>query len=174
MARGRVRPAALLFSGGVLVMNACGGRVLTTSPADDASALSSADVTDAPSLDAPIGKDTTPLQVPSAAADARSSGPPPSSFPVACTSFAALVGKTSCEACVSQANRQCDREWSELQQQCPVAYACGIQCVCTAPCSSADVCGCITGCLPLHDDPCTRLWTAAMSCVGSACSCSGR
>ena len=168
--------ALIVCSGGILA-SGCGGRILAVSTPDGAPPSSSitdareAGVSDADASgpDGP-GDDTTQADAaPANSADAQSRSPG-SSFSAACRAFASSVGRTSCEACVSQANGQCDDQWSQLREQCELAYDCGTQCICTAPCSSADVCSCIAGCLPLQDNPCTRLWTALMSCVGSVCA----
>ena len=167
----------LIVCSGRVFASGCGGRTLPVSTPDDA--LPSSSITDTRESGAidvgasgpdGLGDETTEADAaPVGSADAQS-GSPVGSFSAACSVFASSVGVTSCEACVSQANRQCDEQWSQLREQCELAYACGTQCICTDPCSSAGVCSCIAGCLPLQDNPCTRLWTALMSCVGSVCA----
>jgi hypothetical protein len=91
-------------------------------------------------------------------------------FAMACETYASAIGKLSCEGCISTANGACNALWSELRDQCGVGYACGITCGCTAPCNTAGLCSCVAGCLPVEDNPCTRLWSEVMQCIGSACA----
>jgi hypothetical protein len=152
----------------VALASGCGGRVLAISALDGSSPASSpADASGG--LDRSLDEDVRAVGVPAVSADAQSSSSA-TSFSVACDSFAPSVGKTSCELCVNQADRECNGEWSQLREQCEVGYACGSECICTAPCSSSDVCSCIAGCLPIQDNPCTSLWTAVMTCIGSICA----
>jgi hypothetical protein len=163
---------ALALCSVVALANACGGRILAISALNDSSPESSvadAGGADGASLDSPLDEDVRAVGVSVASADAQSSSSA-TSFSTACNSFALSVGKTNCEPCVNQADRKCNGEWSQLREQCQVGYGCGSECICTAPGSSSDVCACIAGCLPLQDNPCTRLWTAVMSCIGSVCA----
>jgi hypothetical protein len=91
------------------------------------------------------------------------------SFAKACVAFSSSIGKTACEKCVNDADRECNGLWTQLREQCPVAYSCGSDCACTAPCSTTNLCACVAGCLPLYDSPCNDLWTQVMQCIGSVC-----
>lgn len=92
-------------------------------------------------------------------------------FSSACADFASVMGRVSCESCVSRANAgRCGTLWSQLESQCQPAYGCGFSsCICTSPCSTATLCSCLAGCLPVADSSCKQLWAEAMQCVGSFC-----
>ena len=91
-------------------------------------------------------------------------------FFAACNTFAPSFGKASCETCINEASVMCDNDWSQLREQCQVAYLCGTGCLCTAPCGTNDLCACVAGCLTLGDSPCKELWTEVMRCIGSVCA----
>ena len=102
-----------------------------------------------------------------------SQAPTGQGFLKACSMYAAVSGRVSCESCISQAETRdvCASIWSELSAQCQYEYLCVVShCFCTSPCTTTGLCDCAAGCLPLNDaDPCVDLWTQAMQCVGSSC-----
>jgi hypothetical protein len=145
----------------------CGGRV--SSPAVNGewipdSAAAVVDVADAGAgtLELDSGP-TRPLP---------SDSPNPSVLLSACTPFAAIWGRTACQACINDSNNSCHAIWQQLSVNCDPQYSCGYDhCLCTSPCATSELCTCVAGCVPPdQSNQCTRLWTEAMQCVASFCA----
>ena len=172
----------------------CGGKLLGDLPVGGGDAFAPSPVVDAAPhpLDGAgspqVGSDADAVTGPSDAGvenlddslldhgEADAPHPPPmgAAFSASCSTYAGVVGRVSCEGCVSRAQAQptCAATWAQLSMQCQSNYLCVVSnCFCTSPCSTAGLCSCAAGCLPANDgDPCVRLWSEAMKCVGSACT----
>jgi hypothetical protein len=87
-------------------------------------------------------------------------------FPSACSAYASLMARRSCENCIREANlKRCS--WTQLETQCQPSYECVYQSGCFG---AVDACSCMAGCLPVQDNACTQLWAEAMQCVASFCA----
>ncbi len=176
---------------------ACGGRILSSSadggPSNDSALIpdegppwvSGDAAASSPTEDGPVLRTNATADAagsnneqdaegssmePDGAAINASSDP---AFSRACSSYASISGRVSCESCISEAQQHagCSTAWSKLETQCGSQYLCVVShCFCVAPCNTADLCSCTAGCLPLGNSPCTGLWAEAMQCVGSSCA----
>src|SRR5258708_4128099 len=152
----------------------CGGKLLGDLP-DGGDALAPSPIEDA--APRPLDGAGSPLDG-SLSDHGEADAPPPppmgAAFSASCSAYSGVVGRVSCEGCVSRAQAQptCASTWAQLSMQCQSNYLCVVSnCFCTSPCSTAGLCSCAAGCLPANDgDPCVRLWSEAMKCVGSACT----